>query len=87
MVASWCHSCSFSLRHYSAHTRDWGAYTQEVAIFSTKRWYIVGNITYGSRGGVENSFNIHMRRLEYGGNLVSWLFVEPRTLGIHERDW
>ena len=72
-----------SLGHYGSRERDWGAYTQEVAKFSMKRCCIVGNTTYGSHGGVENSFNIPIGRLEGGGNLVPWLFVEPWEYTCH----
>ena len=64
MVATWCHSCLLSLGHYGSHEQDWGAYTQEVAKVSMKRCCIVGNTTYGSRGGVANSFYMPMGRYE-----------------------
>ena len=64
MVATWCHGCLLSLGHYGSHERDWGAYTQEVAKFSMKRYCIVVNTTYGSRGGIANSFTMHIGRYE-----------------------
>ena len=64
MVATWCHGCLLSLGHYGSHEQDWGAYTQEVAKFSMKRCCIVGNTTYGSPGGVTNSFNMPIGRYE-----------------------
>ena len=64
MVEAWCHGCLLSLGYYGSHEQDWGAYTQEVAKVSMKRCYSVGNITYGSRGGIVNSFNMHIGRYE-----------------------
>ena len=64
VVATWCHGCLLSLGHYGSHEQDWGAYTQEVAKVSTKRCCIVGNTTYGSPGGVANSFNMPIGRYE-----------------------
>ena len=63
-MATWCHGYLLSLGHYGSNERDWGAYTQEVAKFSMKRCCIVGNTTYGSRGGVANSFNMSIGRYE-----------------------
>ena len=64
MVATWCHGCVLSLGHYGSYEQDWGAYTQEVAKVSTKRYYISGNTTYGSPGGVGNSFHMPIGRYE-----------------------
>ena len=66
MVVTWCHGCLLSLEHYGSHERDWGAYTQaqEVAKISMKRYCIVGNTTYGSRGGIANSFTMPIGRYE-----------------------
>ena len=64
MVATWCHGCLLSLGHYGSHEQDWGAYTQEIAKVSMKRYCSVGNTTYGSPGGVANSFNIPIARYE-----------------------
>ena len=64
VVATWYHGYLLSLEHYSSHERDWGAYTQEVAKVSMKRCCIIGNTTYGSRGGVANSFYMPMGRYD-----------------------
>ena len=64
VVATWCHGCLLSLGYYSSHERDWGAYTQEVAKFSMKRCCIVGDTTYGHRGGVTNSLYMPIGRYE-----------------------
>ena len=64
MVATWCHGCLLSLGHYGSHEQDCGAYTQEVAKVNMKIYCIVGNTTYGSRGGVANSSNIPIGRYE-----------------------
>ena len=64
VVATWCHGYLLSLEHCGSHERDWGAYTQEVAKFSMKRCCIVGHTTYGSRGGLANSFYIPIRSHE-----------------------
>ena len=63
-MVTWYHGCLLSLGYYDSHEQDWGAYTQEAAKVSMKRCCIVGNTTYGSRGGVENSFNVPMGRYE-----------------------
>ena len=47
--------CLLSLGHYGSHEQDWGAYTQEVAKVNMKRYCIVGNTTYDSRGSVANT--------------------------------
>ena len=62
VVATWYHIYALSLRHYGSHEQFWRAYTQDIAKFSMKRCYIVGNTTYGSRGGVVNSFNMPIER-------------------------
>ena len=64
MVATWCHGCLLSIGHNGSHERDWGAYTQEVDKVSMKRCCIVGNTTYGSRGGVANFFDMPIGRYE-----------------------
>ena len=64
MVATWCHGYLLSLGQYGSHEQDWGAYTQEVAKVSMKRYCIVDNTIYGSRGGVANSFNMPIGRYE-----------------------
>ena len=56
--------CLLSLGHYGSHERDRGAYTEEVAKFSMKRCCIVGNRTYGSRGGIANSLYMPIGRYE-----------------------
>ena len=58
MVVTWYHGYLLSLGYYGSHEQDWVVYTQEVAKVSMKRYCIVGNTPYGSRGGVANSFNM-----------------------------
>ena len=58
VVVTWCHGYLLSLGHYSSREWDWGVYTQEVTKFSMKRCCIVGNTTYGSHGGIANSFHM-----------------------------
>ena len=79
VVETWCHGCLSSLGHYSSHEQFWGVYTleQEVATFNLKRYCIVVNTTYGSRGGIANSFYIRIGRYELIHWLVTWLFTEP----------
>ena len=80
MVVSWCHSCALSLEHYGTQEQGWEPYIQLVAKFCMKWCFSVANTTYGGPGGVGNYFYIPMGRLEYGSNLVPWLFVESWTL-------
>ena len=80
MAITWCYGFVLTLGYYGTQEQDWGAYTQEVVKFSMKRCCIVGNTTYGSRGGVANFFNIPMGRNEQIQQLVTWLFIEPLTL-------
>ena len=84
VVATWCHGCLLSLGHYGSHKQFGGAYTQEVVTFSMKRCCIVGNTTYGSRGGVTNFFHIPVGRYEWIQQLVTWMFtLSLGHYGIH----
>ena len=63
MVVTWCYGSLLSLGYYGSHERDRGAYTQEVAKVSMKRYCIVGNTTCSVPDGDGNNFYISMGRL------------------------